>query len=80
MKKVVFIGRDNGYITPERQAEFLRRHGHLECISEGSKYYTYDGSGFKVIMVGKRVAQIIKMSEDEVKRIASCTKLDFGGF
>lgn len=80
MKEIIYIRREKGFTTPEMQAEYLRRHGHLECISEGSKYYTYDGSGYKVIMVGKRVAQIIKMSEDEVKRIASCAKLDFGGF
>ena len=77
MKKVVFIGRDNGYITPERQAEFLSK---LEGIIGMVKYYTFRGQGFKVIHVAGKVAQINKMPEDEVKRIVSCAKIKFGGF
>ena len=80
MKKVVFIGRDNGYITPERQADFLSKHAHLEGIIGMVKYYTFRGQGFKVIHVNGKVAQINKMSEDEVKKIISCAKLKFGGF
>lgn len=80
MKKVVFIGRDNGYITPERQAEFLSKHGHLEGIIGMVKYYTFRGQGFKVIHVNGKVAQVNKMSEDEAKTIVSCARLKFGGF
>ena len=88
MKQVVFIGKMNGYITPEKQAEFLSKHGHLEgilgvdsdigCLT--TKYYTYNGGGFKVIYVGGQVAQVDRMDADEIKRIVSCSKLKFGGF
>ena len=80
MKQVVYIGKMNGYITPERQAEFLKRHGHLEGIINDVKYYTYNGGGFKVIYVGGQVAQIDKINPDEIKLIISCSKLKFGGF
>ena len=85
MKQVVFIGKMNGYVTPEKQAEFLKRHGHLEgIVTEGfvglAKYYTYNGGGFKVTYVGGQVAQVDKMDADEIKRIVSCSKLKFGGF
>lgn len=80
MKQVVFIGRDNGYITPEAQAEFLTKHGHLEGIIGMVKYYTYRGQGYKVIHVAGKVAQVNKMNADEVKRIVSCAKIKFGGF
>jgi hypothetical protein len=80
MKKVVFIGRENGYITPERQADFLSKHAHLEGIIGMVKYYTFRGQGFKVIYVAGNVAQINKMDADEIKRIVSCAKLEFGGF
>ena len=71
---------ENGYVTPERQAEFLAKNGHLEGIIGYVKYYTFRGQGFKVIHVNGKVAQINKMPEDEVKRIVSCSKLKFGGF
>ena len=80
MKQVVFIGKMNGYVTPEKQAEFLKRHAHLETIINGVKYYTYNGGGFKVTHVGGQVAQVDKMDADEIKRIVSCSKLKFGGF
>lgn len=80
MKKVVFIGKEKGCITPEAQAEFLSKHAHLEGIIGMVKYYTYRGQGFKVIHVAGKVAQVNKMSEAEVKRIVSCAKLKFGGF
>ena len=80
MKQVVFIGKMNGYITPERQAEFLKRHGHLEGIIGNERYYTYNGGGFKVITVAGKVAQINKINPDEIKLIMSCSKLKFGGF
>lgn len=72
--------KTNGYVTPERQAEFLSKHAHLEGIIGMVKYYTFRGQGFKVIHVNGKVAQINKMSEAEVKRIVSCAKLKFGGF
>lgn len=71
---------ENGYVTPERQAEFLAKNGHLEGIIGYVKYYTFRGQGFKVIHVNGKVAQINKMPEDEVKRIVRCSKLKFGGF
>lgn len=71
---------ENGYITQERQADFLSRHGHLEGIIGFVKYYTYRGQGFKVIHVNGKVAQINKIPEDEVKKIISCAKIKFGGF
>lgn len=71
---------ENGYVTPERQAEFLAKNGHLEGIIGYVKYYTFRGQGFKIIYVNGKVAQINKMPEDEVKRIVSCSKLKFGGF
>ena len=80
MKQVVYIGKMNGYITPERQAEFLKRHAHLEGIVGSVKYYTYNGAGFKVTYVGGQVAQIDKINPDEIKLIISCSKLKFGGF
>lgn len=80
MKQVVFIGKMNGYITPEKQAEFLKRHAHLECIVGPVKYYTYNGGGFKVIHVGGQVAQVDKMDAGEIKRLSSCSKIKFGGF
>lgn len=77
----------NDYITPQKQAEFLARHGHLEgiIIPKGrahvmEKYFTFRGQGFRVIYVENAVAQIIKMKEDEIKRIIACSKLKFGGF
>lgn len=71
---------ENGYVTPERQAEFLAKNAHLEGIIGYVKYYTFRGQGFKVIHVAGKVAQINKISEDEVKRIVRCSKLKFGGF
>lgn len=71
---------ENGYITPERQADFLSKHAHLEGIIGMVKYYTFRGQGFKVIHVNGKVAQINKMSEAEIKKIISCAKLKFGGF
>ncbi len=71
---------ENGYVTPERQAEFLAKNAHLEGIIGYVKYYTFRGQGFKVIHVNGKVAQINKISEDEVKRIVRCSKLKFGGF
>ena len=80
---------ENGYITTEKQAEFLERHGHLEAIikpkmkiraSQLDKYFTFRGRGFHVIYIANIPVQIIRMSEDEVKRIASCAKIKFGGF
>lgn len=77
----------NGYITPAKQAEFLAKHGHLEgiIIPKGrahqiEKYYSFRGQGFRVIYIENNVAQIIKMQEDEIKRIIACSKLKFGGF
>ena len=79
---------ENGYITPERQADFLSKHAHLEgilgvdsdigCMT--SKYYTYNGGGFKVIHINGKVAQVNRISEDEAKTIVSCARLKFGGF
>lgn len=80
MKKVVFIGKTNGYITPANQAEFLKRHAHLECIIDGAKYYTYNGAGFKVFYVGNQVAQIDKINPDEITLLMRCSELKFGGF
>ena len=88
MKKVIFIGKVNGYATPERQADFLSKHGHLEgilgvdsdigCMT--SKYYTYNGAGFKVIYVGGHVAQVDRINPHEIKTILACSGLKFGGF
>ena len=80
MKKVVYVWKENGYITPEKQAEYLARHGHLEGIIGMVKYYTYRGQGYKVIYVAGKVAQVNKMDADEVKKIVSCAKIKFGGF
>lgn len=80
MKQVVFIGKMNGYITPERQAEFLKRHGHLEGIIGNERYYTYNGAGFKVIYVGGHVAQVDRINPHEIKTILACSGLKFGGF
>lgn len=86
MKQVVFIGKMNGYVTPEAQAEFLTKHAHLEgivpfdALDGNVKYYTYNGQGFKVICVDGKAIQINKMDADEVKRIVSCSKIKFGGF
>lgn len=80
MKKVVYILKENGYITPERQADFLAHHGHLEGIVGSVKYYTYNGGGFKVTYVGGQVAQIDKINPNEIKLIINCSKIKFGGF
>ena len=84
MKKVVFLGKTNGYVTPEQQGNFLRKYGHLEVILKDamvtSKYYIYEGVGFKVMCVDDKIVQINRMDADEVKRIASCSKVKFGDF
>ncbi len=76
--------RDNGAVTPEAQAEYLARHGHLELIrhmgATQERYFTFAGQGFKVVCVSGKVAQVIKMSERDVKMIVECSKLKFGGF
>ena len=74
------IIKNNGYITPEQQADFLSKHGHLEAILKDGKLYTYNGCGFRVIIVQDKVVQIIKMSEYEVRTMASCSKVKFGDF
>ena len=71
---------ENGYITPERQADFLSKHAHLEGIIGMVKYYTFRGCGFKVIHINGKVAQVNRISEDEAKTIVSCARLKFGGF
>lgn len=80
MKKVVFLEKTNGYVTPEKQAEFLGKHGHLEAILKDGKLYTYNGAGFRVIIIQGKVVQIIKMSEYEIRTMASCANLKFGNF
>lgn len=80
MKKVVYISKERGCVTPQMQAEHLRRHGHLEGIIDNVRYYTFNGDGYKVIYVGDLVAQVIKISEDECKRIVACSQLKYGGF
>ena len=80
MKEIIFIGKMNGYATPERQAEFLSKHGHLEGIAGSVKYYTYNGAGFKVIYVGGHVAQVDRINPHEIKTILACSGLKFGGF
>ena len=80
MKKVVFTGKINGYITPEKQAEFLSKHAHLEGILGNISFFTYNGAGFKVIHVGGQVAQVDKINPDDIKLILRCSELKFGGF
>ena len=76
--------RDNGAVTPEAQAEYLARHGHLELIrhmgATQERYFTFSGQGFKVVCVAGKVAQVIKMPEKDVKMIARCKNIKFGGF
>lgn len=80
MKQIVYLGKTHGYVTPEDQADFLMKFGHLEGVNGNSKLYTYNGSGFRVIIIQGKVAQIIKMSEYEIRTMASCSKLKFGDF
>ena len=80
MKKVVFIGREKGCLTPEAIAEYLRRHGHLEGIHGNRKYITYSGKGYQVITMGGKTVQVIEMPEADCKRIGACSTLQFGGF
>lgn len=77
----------NNYITPEKQAEFLEHNGHLEGIiisqhnrSNIEKLFTFRGRGFRVIIMGNVVAQIIATSEEEIKLRISCADIKFGGF
>lgn len=80
MKKILFIEKTHGYTTPEQQANFLGKHGHLEAVLKDGKLYTYNGCGFRVIIVQDKVVQIIKMSEHEVRTMAACSKVKFGDF
>lgn len=77
----------NEYVTIEKQADFLAKYGHLEGIILSKsmahvmeKYFTFRGQGFRIIYYENRAIQIIKMKEDEIKRIIACSKLKFGGF
>ena len=80
MSKEIIGLRNNGYVTPEKQAEFLSKYGHLEFIVDGVKYYSYKDNGFKVINIGGKVVQIVKISKKEIGLIESCSKVKFGGF
>ena len=71
---------ENGYVTPERQADYLSKHGHLEGIIGNVSIYTFRGAGFKVIHVGGQVAQIIRIPEADAKMLVKCSELKFGGF
>ena len=80
MKKIVFIGREKGCLTPEAVAKHLTRHGHLEGIIDNRKYVTYAGKGYQFITVAGKVVQVIEMPEADCKRIGACSGLKFGGF
>ena len=80
MKQIVFLKKINGYTTPESEAGFLRKYGHLECAIDDSKYYTYKDDGFRVIHVAGQPVQIIKMTKQEVLRIKACANIKFGDF
>ena len=77
----------NNYVTPEKQADFLAKNGHLEGIiishhnrSNIEKLFTFRGRGFRVIIMGNAVVQIIATSEDEIKLRLACANIKFGGF
>lgn len=80
MKQIVFLKKFNNYVTPENQADFLSKYGHLEGIIGDSKYYTHNEAAYRVICVGGKAVQIIKMNKPEVMRILSCANLKFGDF
>lgn len=80
MKKVVFIGREKGCMTPEAMAKYLKRHGHCEGFLGNREYITYSGKGYQLITMAGKVVQVIEMPEADCKRIGACSGLRFGGF
>lgn len=80
MKKIWFIGHDKGCLTPESIAKHLKKHGHFEGIIDNREYITYEGKGYQIITVGKKVVQVIEMPEKDCKMIGHCSNLKFGDF
>ena len=87
MKKIILIEKCfrtpesmNRYITPEKQSDFLKKHGHLEGVVGCNHYYTSKEGGYRVIILDGKAVQIIRMSKPEVLRIVSCANLKFGDF
>ena len=74
----------DGVITPETQAEFLKKYGHLEEESTNyvtvSKYYTLGENGYRVLFYDKKPIQVTKMKAKEAKVMAESALLKFGGF
>ena len=80
---------DEGIITPEVQAEFLKKYAHLIGIIGEDKYYVYDhkpvshelsDKAFRVIHVNGKPVQIIKMSKEEAETLVKCSNLKLGDF
>ena len=90
------MNANNNSLTPEIIYEGLKRWGKLIHMYSNYKdnivvkYYSMDtgvplckslrGKAFKVILYGGKAVQIIKTTEEEAETMASCSKLDFGGF
>lgn len=82
---------DGGTITPEVQAEFLKKYAHLIGVVGEDKYYVYDtealaknvkvkDKAFKVIHVDGKPVQVITMKKEEAETIVKCSNLKFGDF
>lgn len=74
----------DGVITPQAQAEHLKKNGHLEGESTNGinvvKYYTMGDSGYRVLMYNGKAIQVTKMTAEEAALMAKTSMLRFGGF
>ena len=71
---------DHGCVTPESQAEFLKRYGHFLGVIENVKYYEYSNQGFRVITINGMIAQVDKIPVEYARIVMACKKIKFGGF
>ena len=77
----------NGKKSIIERAKYLSKHGHFMVRTEEvkspyfTKYYVFNGNGYAVTYFDEDTpVQIRKMKADDVKLIAKCSKLQFGGF
>ena len=69
-------------VPKDQQAAFLGQNGSL--IAEGYtytlkiKYYRYGDGYYKVSYYDDKAVAIVKLSEDEMSMILSCSDVDFG--
>jgi hypothetical protein len=66
------------------RANILKAHGELKGIITKSHcvevFYTFQGSGYKIVYTDDVITHISKLPESEIDRMMACANLDFGNW